>query len=80
MKSGDLYYVPQDVLLVQFDDKYNSPKTYYKTDKPLNVVVINEKDSDFNHKLGKLIEVFCNGQKWYVDKNDLYEVKNNGGN
>jgi hypothetical protein len=79
MKSGDLYYVPQDVLLVQFDDKYSSPKTYYKTDKPLNVVVINEKDSDTDHQLGKLIEVFCNGQKWYVDKNDLYEVKNNGG-
>ncbi len=79
MKSGDLYYVPQNVLLVQFDSNSTSPKNYYKTDKPLNVVVINEGSSDLDHPLDKLIKVFCNGQKWYVNKNDLFEVQNNGG-
>tara|TARA_R100000008_G_scaffold71155_2_gene48884 strand:+ start:1894 stop:2136 length:243 start_codon:yes stop_codon:yes gene_type:complete len=79
MKSGDLYYVPQNVLLVQFDNNSTSPKNYYKTDKPLNVVVINEGSSDLDPHLGKLIKVFCNGQKWYVNKNDLFEVQNDGG-
>jgi hypothetical protein len=80
MKSGDLYYVPQDVLLVQFDNKNSSPKMYYRTDKPLNVIVINETNSERDPALSKLVKVFCNGQKWYVDKNDLFEVKNNGSN
>ena len=80
MKSGDLYYVPQNVLLVQFDNKNSSPKTFYRTDKPLNVVVIKEINAELDPALGKLIKVFCNGQKWYVDKNDLFEVKNNGSN
>ena len=70
MKIGELCYIPQDVLLMQFDDEYESPRAYYKTDKPLNVVVMGEKQSDT-----KYMEVFCNGQKWYVHKKHIFEVK-----
>ena len=68
MKTGDLYYVPQNVTLVQYDDKFASPKAIYKTDKPLNVVVMDEREDD-------LVEVFCNGQKWCVPKRNLYQLE-----
>lgn len=68
MKSGDLYYVPQNVTLVQYDDKFASPKAFYKTDKPLNVVVVDERDDE-------LVEVFCNGQKWCAPKSSLYRLE-----
>lgn len=75
MKAGDLYYIPQDVILMQFDDEHTSPKAFYKTDKPLNVVVVERERSEKKHMMEKLVKVFCNGQKWYVDQKDLFEVR-----
>ena len=75
MKVGDLYYIPQDVILMQFDDKHTSPKAFYKTDKPLNVVVVERERAKKKHTTEKLVKVFCNGQKWYVNEKHLFEVR-----
>ena len=72
IKVGKLCYVPQDVVLMQFDEGKTSPKAYYKTDKPQSVVVVGESDRSLG---GNFIEVFCNGQKWCVDRTHLFEMR-----
>tara|TARA_R100000234_G_scaffold32180_3_gene18940 strand:+ start:3904 stop:4134 length:231 start_codon:yes stop_codon:yes gene_type:complete len=68
MKIGDLYYVPQNVTLMQFEETSNkdaTPIAYYKTDKPIKVVVVERYDND-------IAEVFYNGQRWCVKGKNLY--------
>jgi hypothetical protein len=68
MEIGDLYYVPQNVMLMQFKETNNNdtaPVAYLKTDKPIKVVVVERYDND-------IAEVFYAGQKWCVKGKNLY--------
>ena len=68
MNIGDLYYVPQNVMLTQFEEQSNEkkpPAAYYMTDKPIKVVVLDKHDNDTTI-------VFYNGQKWRVKGKNLY--------
>ena len=66
---GDLYYVPQNVTMLQFNENEHNdavvPVGYYKTVKPTKVVVVKKRPND-------IIEVLYNGQKWDVDQRNLY--------
>ena len=64
--------MPQDVTLMQFDEGQTSPKAYYKTDRPLSVLIVGETSPPAGTNY---IEVFCNGQKWCVDRSHLFEMR-----
>tara|TARA_R100001163_G_C5020424_1_gene163384 strand:- start:512 stop:733 length:222 start_codon:yes stop_codon:yes gene_type:complete len=62
---GDLYYVPQSVLLMQYEGSNDAPVCYYMTERPIKVVIVDKNDD------GTTI-VFYNGQKWCVKGKNLY--------
>tara|TARA_B100000085_G_C18449205_1_gene474135 strand:- start:281 stop:499 length:219 start_codon:yes stop_codon:yes gene_type:complete len=65
---GELYHVPQDVLLMQSDPTGATMSAYYKTYKPITVVVVGEAKNN-------MTEVLYNGQKWKVNEKDLYVLE-----
>ena len=69
MNDGDLGYVPQGVVLVKHGtERYTSPVGFFKTHKPISVVVLEEKsDLWFN--------VYYKGEKWSIMKNEIYPLE-----
>ena len=70
MKKGDLCYIPQDVTLM--DEFYNTPSGYFKTLKPQTAIVLEESQKD------TWLKVFFQGGEWFVLKNEVYPIKEEG--
>ena len=69
MNDGDLGYVPQGVVLVKHGtERYTSPVGFFKTHKPISVVVIEEKSDLW-------LNVFYKGEKWSIMKNEIYPLE-----
>jgi len=59
-KVGDLVYVPSDVTL------FNESETH-KLTNPTSLLITGKKDSCY--------EVLYNGNPWYIENNDVYELR-----
>jgi len=69
MNDGDLGYVPQGAVLVKHGtERYTSPVGFFKTHKPISVVVIEEKSDLW-------LNVFYKGEKWSIMKNEIYPLE-----
>jgi hypothetical protein len=69
MNDGDLGYVPQGVVLVKHGtERYTSPVGFFKTHKPISVVVLEEKSDLW-------LNVFYKGEKWSIMKNEIYPLE-----
>jgi hypothetical protein len=70
---GDLLYLPANVTLYQFDDGWigkdngAKPRRYEKTEKPINVLVLDKKPPDY-------IEVLFESQPWLVHIRYAYKT------
>ena len=70
MNDGDLGYVPQGVVLVKHGtERYTSPVGFFKTHKPISVVVLEEKSDLW-------LNVYYKGEKWSIMKNEIYPLGN----
>ena len=68
MNDGDLGYVPQGVVLVKHGtERYTSPVGFFKTHKPISVVVLEEKSDLW-------LNVYYKGEKWSIMKNEIYPL------
>jgi len=61
---GDLVYIPSQVLLTNY-------KTFIKTDRPMNVVCLGKKNVE--------LQVFYNGSSWWVNREKVYNVREDYG-
>jgi hypothetical protein len=69
MNDGDLGYVPQGVTLVKHGtERWTSPVGYFKTQKPISVVVLEEKSDLW-------LNVYYKGEKWSIMKNEIYPLE-----
>ena len=69
MNDGDLGYVPQGVVLVKHGtERYTSPVGFFKTHKPISVVVLEEKSDLW-------LNVYYKGEKWSIMKNEIYPLE-----
>ena len=69
MNDGDLGYVPQGVVLVKHGtERYTSPVGFFKTHKPISVVVLEEKSDLW-------LNVYYRGEKWSIMKNEIYPLE-----
>ena len=69
MNDGDLGYVPQGVVLVKHGtERYTSPVGFFKTHKPISVVV-------FEEKRDLWLNVYYKGEKWSIMKNEIYPLE-----
>ena len=66
-REGNLIYVPTDVLLCKFDTDGKQINKYFKVEKPAHLLVTED--------LRDLYEVLYEGDRWYVKKTEVYEVK-----
>jgi len=64
IKSGDLIYVPSEVVLIS--EQNGVAENWIKLSEPKNLLV-----TDVNNKT---YEVFFENQHWLVDKNKVYGV------
>ena len=72
MNDGDLGYVPQGVVLVKHGtERYTSPVGFFKTHKPISVVVLEEKSDLW-------LNVYYKGEKWSIMKNEIYPLEEEG--
>jgi len=68
MNDGDLGYVPQGVTLIKHGtERYTSPVGFFKTKKPISVVVLEEKSDLW-------LNVYYKGEKWSIMKNEIYPL------
>tara|TARA_R110002020_G_scaffold173191_4_gene363961 strand:+ start:1391 stop:1648 length:258 start_codon:yes stop_codon:yes gene_type:complete len=70
--KGDLCYIPQDVTLLNELEK--APSEYIKTLKPQAAIVID----DF--VTPTWIKVFFQGSQWYVSREQVYPMNEEGTN
>ena len=64
MKTGDLTWLPSDIVLVRKDE--NDVVTHWLTVKqPINAILLEKGES--HH------QILYEGQKWFARKCDLYE-------
>ena len=69
MNDGDLGYVPQGVVLVKHGtERYTSPVGFFKTHKPISVVVLEEKSDLW-------LNVYYKGEKWSIMKYEIYPLE-----
>ena len=68
MRVGDLVYIPSDTYLSNTGD-INKTSFLYKTEAPLALLVLEQNERN--------VRIMHNGQKWYVDRRDVYSVKEN---
>jgi hypothetical protein len=69
MNDGDLGYVPQGVVLVKHGtERYTSPVGFFKTHKPISVVVLEEKSDLW-------LNVYYKGEKWSIMKTEIYPLE-----
>jgi|TARA_R110000744_G_scaffold25915_1_gene63983 hypothetical protein len=69
MNDGDLGYVPQGVVLVKHGtERYTSPVGFFKTHKPISVVVLEEKSDLW-------LNIYYKGEKWSIMKNEIYPLE-----
>jgi len=69
MNDGDLGYVPQGVVLVKHGtERYTSPVGFFKTHKPISVVVLEEKSELW-------LNVYYKGERWSIMKNEIYPLE-----
>ena len=69
MNDGALGYVPQGVVLVKHGtERYTSPIGFFKTHKPISVVVLEEKSDLW-------LNVYYKGEKWSIMKNEIYPLE-----
>ena len=66
-KKGDLVYVPSQVTLYT-NDEQGAVKKIMKLSKPTSLLVTDEMSNSY--------EILYEGEKWLVNKNMTYEVKN----
>ncbi len=66
MHKGQLCYIPQDVYLVQENNR-----KYHKTDKPINAVVVEYNNWD------KWCKILYKNQIWDVRLNHTYPLEEN---
>ena len=67
LKKGDLVYVPSHVTLYT-NGTDGTVQKIMKLGKPTNLLVTDEISNSY--------EILYEGEKWLVDKNMTYEVKN----
>lgn len=76
LKTGDLIYVPAHITLMEFDETIDnievgkayvgpSPVKYHNLEKPTNVLLL---ESSSAHDW---LPVLYNGEKVYINKNDI---------
>ncbi len=68
MRVGDLVYIPSNTYLSNTGDM-NKTSFLLKTESPMALLVLEEDETN--------IRIIHNGQKWYVDRRDVYSVKGN---
>ena len=62
---GDLVYIPSEVLLTDH-------KKYIRTEKPINALYLGRKNVE--------VKVFYNGSRWWVNKQHVYNIREQDGN
>ena len=62
IKSGDLIYVPSEVVLISWQD--GIAENWTKLNEPKNLLVTDVNDETY--------EVFFENRHWLVDKNKVY--------
>lgn len=67
LQKGDLVYVPSDVTMCKFDKNVVAYK-YLKTEVPKSVLLVGE------NVLDKWYPVLYNGEQWYVEERNLFEL------
>tara|TARA_Y100000310_G_C20098663_1_gene541661 strand:- start:15 stop:221 length:207 start_codon:yes stop_codon:yes gene_type:complete len=67
MKKGDLIYAPADVTLCKFGNDLTVTQ-YHKLQKPVHLLFLEEEPL--------LYRVLYEDDRWFVKKNEVYEVKN----
>ena len=75
--TGDLVYIPSEVILYQLSDDQTCKK-FHKMAEPSTLLLTNPKPKE---TLDKWYEVLYNGEQWYVSSGDVYQLigENNGG-
>ena len=64
-KIGDLVYIPSQALLTDY-------KGFIRTERPMNVICLGKKNVE--------VEVLYEGAAWWVNKSQVYPIKEENGN
>ena len=69
-KKGDLVWLPEDVMLVQFNhfgpEEDRAVSRWMHTPKPMNVLLV-DIETDWPY-----YRVLCDGETWHVRNSDVY--------
>ena len=77
MNDGDLGYVPQGVVLVKHGtERYTSPVGFFKTHKPISVVVLEEKSDLWLNIYNRGVRQLLRNDELFVKQEDIFVERN----